>query len=44
MRRQLSSAEVTTQQNISLPATGKAGGTHEMEISPDHGTTIPFCR
>ena len=32
---------MTTQQNISLPATGKAGGTHEMEISPDRGTTDP---
>lgn len=30
---------MTTQQNISLPATGKDGGTHEIEISPDRGTT-----
>lgn len=30
---------MTTQQNISLPATEKAGGTHEIEISPDRGTT-----
>ena len=30
---------MTTQQNISLPATVKAGGTHEIEISPDRGTT-----
>ena len=30
---------MTTQQIISLPATGKAGGTHERVISPDRGTT-----
>jgi len=35
---------VTFQLNILLPATGKVGGTHEMEISPDRGITIPFCR